>query len=331
LNCSGAATLNLAKAVERVLAGVDHPSFEALMTAYLGILDSDFASIADCVRRWERLWPRISPTPLLSGTMDSCLERDADISAAGAQYNTSGCCCIGLADAVDSLAAVNQLVYLEQHCALADLRTALAANWEGFEELRLLGRNRVPKWGNNDERVDRLAVAVAGFLANRINREPNARGGVFQAALFGILPIVQQFGKHTGALPNGRYAGEPLTINTGAATGMDRGGVTSLINSVTRIDLTQFPNGSVLDIMLHPSIGGGASGSRTIAALIRSHFAQGGMAIQFNILDAETLRDAKRHPEKYANLQVRVCGWNVRFADLTPTEQDLFIAKAEVA
>lgn len=329
LNCSGAATLNLAKAVELVLAAGDYASFDALKDAYLEILDANFAAIADKVRRWERLWPATSPTPLLSGTMDSCFEAGLDISEAGAEYNTSGCCCIGIADAADSLAAIEQLVYKEKFCSLAELGEALAADWEGFENLRLIAQHRVPKWGNNDGRVDHFAVEITDFLGKRINHEPNARGGVFQAALYGILPIVQQFGRLTGALPNGRRAGEPLAMNTGATVAMDTNGVTSLINSVTKIDLAQFPNGTVLDIMLHPSAVGGEEGIQTIISVIRTHFEQGGMAIQFNIFDADTLRDARRNPEKYANLQVRVCGWNVRFTDLRPEEQDVFIAKAE--
>jgi formate C-acetyltransferase len=136
----------------------------------------------------------------------------------------------------------------------------------------------------------------------------------------------------------GVHANSELTYNLGgrfaefrATIGMDKNGVTSLINSVTKIDLSQFPNGTVLDIMLHPSVVRGPEGIQTICSIIWSHFAQGGMAIQFNIFDADTLRDAQRHPEKYANLQVRVCGWNVRFVDLAPEEQKIFITKAEVA
>jgi formate C-acetyltransferase len=330
LNCSGAATLNLAKAVEQTL-GSDYPSFDAFLEGYLGTLETNIQLLADRVRRWERLWPQISPTPFLSGTMPACMERGLDISAAGAKYNTSGVCCIGLADAVDSLAAVRQLVYEERRCTLAELRGALADDWQGHEELRLTVRHRVPKWGNNDESVDRLAVAVTGFVGPRINREPNARNGVFQAALYGILPTVQSFGKNTGALPNGRRAGEHLTVNTGASVGMNRQGVTGLVNSVTKIDLTQFPNGTVLDIMLHPSALAGDQGWQTVAAVIRSHFAQGGLAIQFNIFDPAILREAKAFPEKHADLQVRVCGWNVLFSNLRPEEQDLFIAKAEAA
>jgi len=331
LNCSGACGLNLAKAVERVLASGDHASFDDLMAAYLRILDSQIALAADKVRREERLWPRVSPSPLLSGAMDSCLERGLDVSQGGAKYNTSGCTAVGLANAADSLAVIKQLVYEEQRCILAELRAALGANWKGHEELRLTARSRVPKWGNNDDLVDGIAVKITDFLGKRINHEPNARGGVFQAALYGIIVTAKAFGKLTGALPDGRLAGEPLTMNTGATPGMDKNGVTSLINSVTKLNLSQFPMGTVLDILLHPSVASGPEGIQTISSIIQSHFAQGGMAIQFNIFDAALLREAQRHPEKYANLQVRVCGWNVRFADLAPEEQEIFITKAEAA
>jgi len=331
LNCSGACGLNLARPVEQVLAEGAPPSFDDFMAAYLGLLDAHFTRAADRVRREERLWPQVAPAPLLSGTMDSCLAQGRDVSEGGAAYNTSGCCCSGLANAVDSLAVVRQLVYEAQRCSLDELRAALAANWEGYEELRLTAQCRVPKWGNNDDRVDALAVQITDFLGSRINHEPNARGGVFQAALYGIIGTVGSYGKQTGALPDGRRAGEPLTMNTGATVGMDQGGVTSLINSVTKIDLAQFPNGTVLDVMLHPSVAGGPEGLATIAAIIRSHFAQGGMALQFNIFDANLLRDAREHPEQYANLQVRLCGWNVRFVDLGPDEQEMLIVKAEVA
>ena len=110
---------------------------------------------------------------------------------------------------------------------------------------------------------------------------------------------------------------------------MDKDGVTSLINSVTKIDLALFPNGTVLDVMFHPSAVAGREGMETIISVIRAHFEQGGMAIQFNIFDAEMLREAQREPEKYANLQVRVCGWNARFRDLSMDEQEVLIAKAE--
>jgi formate C-acetyltransferase len=331
LNCSGAGALNLAKPVEQAVCSGDYPSFDCFFTAYLNALDRNLALQMEKIRSWEKLWPEINPSPLFSGPMASCFERGLDISEAGAEYNTSGICCVGLADAVDSLAVVRQLVYEERRCTMSELRTALAANWRGYEELQREVVCHVPKWGNNDDTIDQLAIKISDFLGRRINREPNARNGVFQAALYGIIVAARALGSVTGALPNGHRAGEALTMNTGATPGRDQNGVTSLINSVTKINLSQFPNGTVLDIMLHPSTVCGREGIDTIIAIIRSHFIQGGMAIQFNIFDRITLRDAKRHPEKYASLQVRVCGWNVRFIDLAPDEQDIFIVKSEVA
>ncbi len=329
--CSGAAAINLVKSIELTLAQGDYSSFDDFLNAYIKMLDSQITLAAERTRRQELMWPRVNPSPLLSGTMEACLEKGLDVSNGGAKYNTTGVICSGLANAVDSLAVIRQLVYEKKHCTLVELKTALSANWKGHEELRLTAQNRVPKWGNNDSRVDDLAVLLTNFLGTRINREPNARGGVFQAALYSIIVNSQNFGKLTGALPDGHLAGETLALNTGAMFGKDKNGVTSLINSVTKINLSQFPSGSVLDIMLHPSAVNGEDGTQAIIAIIHSYFEKGGMAIQFNIFDADVLRDAQLNPEKYAGLQVRVCGWNVYFADLSLEEQNIFITKAEVA
>ena len=173
----------------------------------------------------------------------------------------------------------------------------------------------------------RPACSVTGLLGI-VNRTPNERGGRFCAGLNSIHHCVT-FGAATGALPDGRRAHEPLSKNLSAVIGMDREGVTALINSVTRIDFTQFPNGSVLDIMLHPTAVQGEEGLAALVGLIRGYFAQGGFGIQFNIFDAATLREAQTHPEQYANLQVRVCGWNVHFVNLSEPEQNMFIEQAE--
>ncbi|MBN2643583.1 MAG: hypothetical protein JXR78_18165 [Victivallales bacterium] len=330
MNWSGGAFMNLAKAVELVLDADNYDSFDELMDAYIKELDVIFTKLADRSRRQELLWPEVNPAPLLSGTMDSCMEQGLDVSQGGAEYNTSGCICAGIANAVDSLMAIKQLVFEDKTCSIDELKIALEANWEGYEELRLTAIKRVPKWGNNDSRVDSIALRITDFLGERINNEPNARGGVFQAALYAISVTAQTFGADTGALPDGRLAGTSLTMNTGASPGLDKNGLTSLINSVTKIDLAQFPSGTVLDIMLHPSAVAGQEGTDAIISIIRSLFAKGGMAIQFNIFDADILRDAQKNPENYASLQVRVCGWNVRFNDLSIEEQNIFVAKAEM-
>ena len=134
-------------------------------------------------------------------------------------------------------------------------------------------------------------------------------------------------GKVTGAMPDGRRAYTALAPGVGATPGRDMNGATGLIGSVTKLDFTETPNGSVLDIMLHPSSVRGDDGLDAMVNLIKTFFARGGYAVQFNVFDVETLRDAQRYPERYASLQIRVTGWSVFFNKLSKFEQDQFIAR----
>jgi formate C-acetyltransferase len=131
------------------------------------------------------------------------------------------------------------------------------------------------------------------------------------------------------ATPDGRRAGEILSKNLCATVGMDRNGITALIRSVTKMELFRFPTGSVLDILLHPSAVVGEDGLDAFLGILLAYFRQGGFAMHGNVFCAEDLRAAQKEPEKYKNLQVRVCGWNVFFVNLSKTEQDAFIRQAE--
>ncbi len=326
LCCSMAIRINLAKFIEDAME-CDAETYEEFEQEYFNQLQSGLTKAIKLCLKWEKAWPDVSPSPLLSGTMIECITRGRDISSAGAKYNSTGVMCASLANTADSLLAVKSLVFEKKLCTIQTLRAALAGDWKGYEKLRLEAL-RVPKWGNNNPAVDSLGVKISDFITHRINREPNSRNGYFQAALFSIN-YNHIFGNRTGALPDGRRAGQPLAKNSGAMTAMDKDGVTSLINSVTKLDYSKFPNGAVLDVMLHPTAVQGEDGLVAFMALIKTFFGLGGMAIQFNIFDAKELRNAQIYPEKYANLQVRVCGWNVRFIDLSPAEQEVFIAEAE--
>jgi len=136
-------------------------------------------------------------------------------------------------------------------------------------------------------------------------------------------------GERTMATPDGRKAGETLSKNLCATVGMDRHGITALINSATKIDHSKFPTGSVLDIMLHPSAVSGDEGLDAFYSIILTYFARGGFAIHGNVFDSSTLKKAQKDPQNYRNLQVRVCGWNAYFINLTKAEQNAFIKQAE--
>ena len=203
---------------------------------------------------------------------------------------------------------------------------AIDCDFQGFEPMRQYLLNRVPKWGNNDSQADRMARRVADYYCDRIHTFTNGRGGPCQAALFS-LTAQWSLGRTTGALPDGRKAHESLAPGVGATSGRDLRGVTALLGSVTKLDFVQTPNGSVLDVMLHPSAVRGVDGLDAFVALIKTFFAQGGYAVQFNVFDTETLRDAQRHPEHYASLQIRLTGWSVYFTTLSKYEQDQFIIR----
>lgn len=131
------------------------------------------------------------------------------------------------------------------------------------------------------------------------------------------------------ATPDGRLAGDPLSKNLCATTAQDKHGITSLINSVTKIDHAAYPTGSVLDIVIHPSAVSGEDGLDAFLGIFKTYVKRGGYALHGNVFDAGQLRLAQKNPEKYKNLQVRVCGWNAYFLNLSPEEQDAFIRQAE--
>ena len=145
----------------------------------------------------------------------------------------------------------------------------------------------------------------------------------------GRLKQYRKTGEKTWALPDGRKAGTELSKNASPVSGADRNGVTALIRSAVRLDPHTYHESFCLDVMLHPSAAEGEDGLEAMYALLMTYLKLGGMSIQFNVFRAETLRDAQAHPEKYRNLQVRVCGWNVLWNNLSREEQESYILRCE--
>ena len=341
--CTMNLEVNLAKVVELALHdGVDPLSgeqigpktgdpreftdFEQVFRAYTEQLDFLLARSVEYVQAHERQWPAINPSPLIGCTIQDCLARGKDIGQGGAHYNAVGCVGIGLANACDSLMAIRRAVFQEKRFGMGEVLDAVDADFEGYESVRQYLVNRVPKWGNDEPEVDALAGRIAEYYCDKVHTFTCARGGPVQAALF-TLTAQWSMGKVTGALPDGRKAHTGLAPGVGATPGRDKMGVTGLIGSVAKLDFTETPNGAVLDLMLHPTAVQGEDGLDALVTLIKTFFERGGYALQFNIFDVETLREAQRHPERYASLQVRVTGWSVYFTTLSTFEQDQFIAR----
>ena len=340
--CTGNGGVNTLKMVELVLGQgrdlrlgelcgleCDVPStFDAFLDTFKMQLKSFIERAMQYVSSIEQYYDKTNPDPLLSAQYEHSVEVGVDVYEGGAKYNNSSLYFYGLGTCIDALCAVKRLVYETKRFTFDEMRTMLSSNFEGYERERQLCLHLPEKYGNANPTADALTREVTDFIASICLGKPNGRGGVFKPALFSIDRCFS-LGKLTSATPDGRLCGTPFSKNLSATVGMDRNGITALIKSVTEIDFTAFPTGSVLDILLHPSAVSGEDGLLAFYGILKTYFKRGGFALQGNVFGAKVLKAAQASPEKYKNLQVRVCGWNAYFVNLSKEEQDAFIKQAE--
>ncbi len=280
------------------------------------------------VRDYEAHMDEFIPALVHSLSIESCVSRGKNAVGDGMKYNLSVILQTGGGTAVDALAAVKEIVYDRREMTLAELGSVMAANWKGHEELRLRMRASRRKWGNNDPFTNKLTHDMYHVFGQCVNGKPNSRDGKFFAAGHSI-DYFRILGHHTAATPDGRLAGDEFSKNISPAPGSDREGPTALIAGIESMDCRDIPADIILDAAIHPSLVHGEKGLLAMRTLVELYFDVGGTAIHFNVFSADELRDAQAHPERYANLQVRVCGWNVRWNDLSKKEQDAYILRAE--
>ena len=330
LCCSMTGLINMVKIVEKMMAApaFEPRSFDEVLARYCGRLRETLNTMMDWINVMESRWPEVNPTTAISGTMTESMAHGLDGSAAGTKYKASGIMCAGIGTVTDSLAAIRDLVFEKKRVTFAELRQILARNWEGAEKLRLEAFHRSPKWGNGDPRADELARTVTACAAETIERHGNSKGGRFQMGLWSI-DYNLRYGRLTGATPDGRRTGECISKNTCASIGCDREGIAGMIASAVKLDYSQFADGSVLDVMLPARSVKGKAGTAFLLNVFQTFRKQGGAFMHFNILSPAALRAAQKEPEKYANLQIRLCGWNVRFIDLQKDMQECLIREAE--
>ena len=260
--------------------------------------------------------------------VDDCIEKVCGYTQGGARYNFCNWDVIGLANLVDSLMAIRRFVYASDTLTLPGLAETLRLDWSGCESLRLNTLNRHPHFGNDLDEVDELAARLIETFAAILKKRTPFRGGEYiLGTTAGGENMHIEFGRVTGATPDGRRAGEPLADSLGAAQGRDRQGVTALLNSVSRLPHRLLPTATTLNVKLDPALLADEAGVGKVAALIRSHFLSGGQQCQFNMVDREMLLDAKQNPEKHADLMVRVAGYSAPFASLWGDLQDEIIAR----
>lgn len=278
--------------------------------------------------QYEKYFSFINPSNMYSATIEGALKKGTDAYQNGVKFNNSAILNCGFASLVDAIMAVKEFVYDKKDVTLETLSAALAADWNGFEDLHTKVVKSPHKYGNDDAETDRYAEAMSAYFASKVNNRPNARGGVYKAIMHTAMEFVWE-GEKTGATPDGRYAGDEISKNGSPSVGMDREGVTALIKSALKARPYTYCESFCVDVMLHPTAVSGDEGLEIMKSLLFMYMKNGGQTVQFNVFNTETLRDAQKHPEKYQNLQVRVCGWNVLWNNLSEKEQNAYITRAE--
>jgi pyruvate formate-lyase/glycerol dehydratase family glycyl radical enzyme len=268
------------------------------------------------------------PSPLLSSVIDNCIEDGIDITAGGAKYNYSGIQFIQAANLADCFAALKELVYEKKKVSKEYLLKNLRENYTD-ECLRLTMLNKAPKYGNDIEWVDLLANKWVEYFATELKTYKNFRGGPYHTGMYTVSAHVPM-GKNVGATPDGRKDGEPLADGgMSAVYGRDKKGPTALLNSVNRINSEYGTNGTLLNMKFIPSMFNKNEGFNKFCMLLRALTEMKINHVQFNIISKKELMNAKKNPEEYKNLLVRVAGYTAYFTELANDLQDEIIARTE--
>ena len=333
--------MNLAKILELTLHGgrcprtgnvvskehaTDFATYEELHDAYRERAAHCIQLAMDQNRRAYHFQAEKLPFPFLSACTEGCMESGRDVMNGGAVYNPAGVNLFGIANVADALAALRQLVFEEKQVSLLALRDALSADFAGSEDLRNLLLARSPKFGNDVAAVDQIAAEEASFYCDQVTRVPTPEGGPHLPLIFGTSPqAVFHLGRATGALPDGRPAGEPIATSCGPSHGRNLTGLTAELNSVSRLDYTKTPGGVSYIVDVHPCLVATPSALGGLTAALQAFFAQGGMEIGLNVLQEEQLRAAQQEPETHRHIMVRVFGFSSQFVSLSPALQEYVI------
>ena len=302
-------------------------SFEELLDSFKGQLNHFVDIKIRGNNIIEQLYAEMLPAPFLSLLIDDCLAKGKDYNDGGARYNTNYIQGVGLGTITDSLTAISYNVFDKKQITLENLLQALKADFNAHENLRQRLLNKTPKYGNDDEYADNIMKVIFEVYYKAIDGKPTTKGGTYR---INLLPTTVHiyFGKMVGATPDGRKAGEPLSEGVSPVQGADRKGPTAVIKSVSKIDHVR-TGGTLLNQKFAPELLADEQGLEKLAHLIRTYFKLDGHHIQFNVINASTLRDAQKNPEKYRDLMVRVAGYTDYFVDLSEELQNEIIRRTE--
>lgn len=275
----------------------------------------------------ERIYAEKSPSPFLSILIDDCIKSGKDYNAGGARYNTSYIQGVGTGTITDSMSAIKKHVFEDNTFSMKQIKNMLSTNFAGCESERLILLNKTVKYGNDEDYADDLMKDVFNSYFMLVDGKENYKGGHFR---INMLPTTCHvyFGSVMIASPNGRFAFEPTSEGISPSQGADRNGPTAVIKSAAKMDHLR-TGGTLLNVKFSPQMLANDTGISSLCNLVRSYFKMDGHHIQFNVIDAETLKRAKAEPEKYRDLIVRVAGYSDYFYHLGDKLQDEIIFRTE--
>jgi formate C-acetyltransferase len=275
----------------------------------------------------EKIFGSHIPTPFLSLIIDDCVANGTDYINGGARYNSNYIQGVGMGTITDSLTAIEQHVFEEKNYTMEQFISALENNFKGSEDLHFRLVYKTPKYGNDDDRADQYLREVFEIYYHAVDGRKSPRGAIYRINLLPTTCHVY-FGNVMQASPDGRMAGMPVSEGISPVQGTDCKGPTSVLKSAAKIDHLR-TGGTLLNQKFAPSFFEDDSAIRKLSALVRSYFRMDGHHIQFNVVDAQTLRDAQKHPENYKDLIVRVAGYSDYFNDLGEDLQNEIIKRTE--
>ncbi|MGA9696424.1 MAG: pyruvate formate lyase family protein, partial [Dehalococcoidales bacterium] len=274
------------------------------------------------------------PAPFSSSLAEGPLQKGIDITRGGAWFTNYGFFLAGLADTADSLGVIDRLIFREKKVTWDELSKALKANWVGYENLRQLCINGVPKYGNDNDYADAWAAFVMDTWYDAIDwintqkeLAPKWGGRYIGAMTTGSNTVA--YGHNVGSLPGGRIYPNPLADTMSPVQGMDKNGPTAVIKSAAKLPMHRFALGGPLNLRLSPQLVAGERDIDNLMSFLRAIEAEGVYQVQFNIVSSEVLRKAMKEPEKYRDLMVRVASFTVYFTDLTSEQQLDIINRTE--
>ncbi|MBE0460073.1 MAG: glycyl radical protein [Candidatus Aminicenantes bacterium] len=275
----------------------------------------------------ERLYAKYLPAPFLSILINDCIEKGKDYHDGGARYNTSYIQGVGLGTMTDVLTSIKYNVFDKKYVSWKDLIDAMRSNYKNYEALRQRFLNKTPKYGNDDDYADNIMKMIFETYYRAVNGRPNTKGGLHR---INLLPTTVHiyFGRVTGATPDGRKAKEPLSEGISPVQGADRQGPTAVVKSAGKIDHVR-TGGTLLNQKFTPQLLASDEGINKLAHLIRAYFKLDGHHVQFNVVRADTLREAQNNPEKFRDLIVRVAGYSDYFVNISTELQNEIIKRTE--